>query len=253
MKNKVVLITGASSGIGKATVKKFAQNGANIIVAARRISLLNRLKDEISDQFKVDIFPLQLDVTDIDTVNEISNLPEQYKNIDVLVNNAGGALGLEPLWKGDISDWDQMIDTNIKGLLYVTKAVLPAMIKRKTGIIINIASIAGIEAYPGGNVYCAVKSAARMLSKTLRMDLVNTGIKVTAIDPGLVKTDFSKIRFHGDNKRAEKVYENITPLYAEDIADAIYYCATRPSHVDIEEMVIMPTAQASVLVDDRKG
>ncbi len=252
MKNRVVLITGASSGIGRASVRKFAKNGANVIAAARRIACLHQLSDEVYEQFGVDILPIKLDVTDRNAVDKLGNFPERFKNIDVLINNAGGALGLEPLWKGSLSDWDQMIDTNIKGLLYVTRAVLPAMVERKTGIIINIASIAGLEGYPGGNVYCAVKSAVRMLSKSLRMDLVKTGVRVSTIDPGMVKTEFSKVRFHGDSVRADKVYEKITPLSPEDVADAIYFCATRPKHVDIEELVIMPTAQASVLVDDRK-
>ncbi len=247
---RIALITGASSGIGKACAEEFAKNGINIIAAARRLDRLTLLKDELEDKYTIKVLPIQLDVTDKErAIDYLTNLPKEWKNIDILVNNAGLSKGLETLQNGNIQDWELMIDTNIKGLLYATKAILPHMVERNSGTIVNIASIAAHETYIGGNVYCATKAAVLQLSKALRMDVLGHNIRVISIDPGMVETEFSIVRFDGDKEKAKKVYEGIEALTPQDIAEAIWFAVSRPKHVTIEDMVIMPTQQASVTMN----
>ncbi|WP_025209627.1 SDR family oxidoreductase [Hippea sp. KM1] len=247
---KIALITGASSGIGKATAEILAKNSIDLIITARRLERLIELKDELQERYKVKVLPIKLDVRNRDEVIEsLTNLPDQWKNVDILINNAGLSKGLDRLQDGRIDDWEVMIDTNIKGLLYVTRAILPSMIERNSGTIVNIASIAGHETYPGGNVYCATKAAVLHLSKALRMDVLGTNIRIISIDPGMVETEFSIVRFDGDIEKAKKVYENITPLTAEDVAEAVWFAVSRPLHVTVEDMVLMPTQQASALLN----
>jgi len=250
---KIALITGATSGIGKAAALELAKIGYNLILTGRRINRLNELKLEIEQISNVETLLLNFDVRNQSEVErDLSQLPNQWKNIDILINNAGLAAGLDPIQSGLLSDWEQMIDTNLKGLLYVTKATVANMIERKEGLIINIGSIAGIDPYPNGNVYCATKAAVNQLTKAMRMDLVSHNIKVSIIEPGMVTTEFSEIRFKGDTDRINKTYQGFDPLLAQDIADAIVFISTRPKHVTINEMVIMPTAQASAMIVDRK-
>ncbi len=242
---KIALITGASSGIGAACASKFAERGIRLILAARRIERLEKLAAELS----VETHLIQLDVRDRETVEKaIYGLPSDWEAIDILVNNAGLSRGLEKLHEGNIDGWEEMIDTNVKGLLYVSRAVIPGMVARGRGHIINIGSIAGHEVYPGGNVYCATKHAVDALSKGMRIDLVDTPIRVSTVDPGLVETEFSQVRFYGDKEKAKSVYRGYTPLTGDDIADAIVWIADRPEHVQIAEMIIFPTAQASAMV-----
>ena len=245
LRDKTVLVTGASAGIGEATAELFADNGARLILAARR-------KDRIASlarRLEVDCHVLELDVRDRSQVEKaIATLPDDWQDIDILVNNAGLASGLSKLHEGDIEDWEKMIDTNVKGLLYISRAVIPGMVKRGRGHIINIGSIAGREVYPNGNVYCSTKFAVRALTKGMMIDLVDTPVKVSTIDPGLVETEFSQVRFHGDLERAKKTYEGYKPLVARDIAEAVVWAASRPPHVQIAEMVVMPKAQASAMV-----
>ena len=246
LKNKTIFITGASSGIGAACAKLFAQSGANLLLCARQIDVLNQLAAPLQKEHNIKIYTFQLDVSQHHEVNtQLNKLPSEWQIIDILVNNAGLGLGLEPLQNGNPQEWDIMIDTNVKGLLYITKAVLPKMIERNLGHIINIGSIAGHQVYPNGAVYCATKHAVNALTQGLRMDLLGTNIRVSTIDPGAVETNFSLVRFKGDKKRAAAVYEGIQPLTPEDIADAVAYAAIRPPHVNISEIIIMPTAQAS--------
>ncbi len=247
---KIALITGASSGIGEACARVFAQNGIDVIISARRLEKLVKLEKELKERFGARVLPLKLDVRKKDEVFDyLGNLPDEWKEVDILVNNAGLSKGLEKLQDGKVENWEVMIDTNIKGLLYVTKAILPKMVERNSGTIVNIASIAGHETYPGGNVYCATKAFVLQLSKAMRMDLLGTGVRVISIDPGMVETEFSIVRFDGDKERAKKVYENINPLTANDIAEAVWFAVSRPNHVTVEDMVIMPTEQASVLMN----
>ena len=253
LKNKVVLITGASSGIGEASAKAFAAEGANLILTARRIDRLVNLKNYIQSKFDVNIHNIQLDVRSYEQVEEqLNSLPDEFKDVDILINNAGKALGTEKIQDGLLENWEEMIDTNIKGLLYVTRIVVPKMIERKEGHIINIGSIAGHEVYVGGNVYCASKYAVRALSKGMSLDLNGTGIRVTSIDPGMVETEFSVVRFKGDTEKANNVYKGIEPLIADDIADIALFAATRPSNVALQTIVVTPTAQASPSVVSRK-
>jgi len=253
LKNKVVFITGASSGIGRSCARAFAQQGARLILAARRLARLNELAVELNQKPGKDILVLALDVRDQPAVEgAINGLPAEWTAIDVLVNNAGLSRGLDKLHQGKLDDWEEMIDANIKGLLYVSRAVIPGMVKRSQGHVINIGSIAGHEVYPGGNVYCATKFAVRALSKGMRLDLNGTSIRVSEVAPGMVETEFSLVRFRGDKERASKVYQGLTPLSPDDIADAIVYCATRPLHVNISEILVMPTAQASTTLVHRK-
>ncbi len=246
---EVALITGASSGIGKACADILAKNGINVIIAARRLERLLELEKELTKKYKVEVLPLKLDVTNKEEVFDfLGNLPKDWQDVEILINNAGLSKGLDKLQNGKVENWEIMIDTNIKGLLYVTKAVLPRMIEKNSGTIVNIASIAGHETYPGGNVYCATKAAVLHLSKALRMDVLGTNIRVISIDPGMVETEFSIVRFNGDKERAKNVYENITPLTADDVAEAVWFAVSRPKHVTIEDLVIMPTQQASALL-----
>ena len=253
IKDHIVLITGASSGIGAACGRAFAGAGAHVILAGRRTERLEAAAGQLRREFGVETLPITLDVTQRGQVFEVlGNLPARWAAIDVLVNNAGLSRGLDRLQEGQLQDWEEMLDTNVKGLLYVTRAVLPGMIARGRGHVINLGSIAGREAYPGGNVYCATKSAVAMLTRGLRMDLLGTPIRVTCVEPGMVETEFSIVRFRGDRERAAKVYQGLQPLTADDIADAILYCATRPAHVNVQDMLIMPTAQASATMAHRK-
>lgn len=239
-----VCITGATSGIGRATAVLMARHGMTLILCGRRAERLSDLKVALGRQTLV--HTLCFDVSDKNAVNNaLENLPEQFSHIDVLINNAGNAHGLEPIHEGNVEDWDAMLDINVKGLLYVTKAILPQMVARKKGHIINIGSIAGKEVYPKGNVYCASKHAVDALNNGLRIDLNPYGIRVGAINPGLVSSEFSQVRFKGDIEKAEDVYKGFEPLKPEDIADIIYFVITRPYHVNIADLVVMPTAQAS--------
>ena len=253
LKGKVVLITGASSGIGRSCARAFAGEGARLILAARRRSRLEEMAAELRFAQGTKTCLLEIDLREQPAVEKaLEQLPAAWHDIEVLVNNAGLSRGLDKFHEAAISDWEEMIDTNIKGLLYVSRAVIPGMVKRGRGQIINIGSIAGLEVYPGGNVYCATKSAVQALSKGLRLDLLGTGLRVSNIDPGLVETEFSLVRFRGDSERARKVYQGYTPLSPDDIADAVIYCATRPPHVDVSEIVVMPTDQASTSLVHRK-
>lgn len=252
-KNKIVLITGASSGIGQACAEAFAKEGAKLLLCARNTQKLKELADQLIQQFHVEVFTFSLDVRDYSAVeSSFKKLPESWRNIDVLVNNAGLSLGLEKIQDANIADWEQMLDTNVKGLLYVTKMVLPGMIERNQGHVINLGSISSFHVYAGGVVYCASKFAERAISEGLKMDVHGTNIRVTSIDPGMVKTNFSIVRFAGDQAKADAVYEGMTPLLPEDIADAIIYCATRPPHVNIRQLLIMPTDQTAPHLCHRK-
>jgi 3-hydroxy acid dehydrogenase/malonic semialdehyde reductase len=253
LKNKTILVTGASSGIGRACVVEFARQGARLILAARRKDRLDELASKLSKDHKAEMKTISLDVTkQKDVQKAIENLPAEWAGIDILLNNAGLSRGLEKIQEGVIQNWEEMIDTNIKGLLYVTRAVLPGMVKRNKGHIVNIGSIAGHEVYPAGNVYNATKFAVKALNKAMRLDVFGTNIRVTSIDPGATETEFSVVRFHGDQQRADKVYQGMTPLKPEDIAEAVAWCCTRPAHVNIEDMIITPTDQASPTMVNRK-
>ncbi|MCG3164257.1 MAG: NADP-dependent 3-hydroxy acid dehydrogenase YdfG [Bacteroidia bacterium] len=252
MANKTILITGATSGIGEAAAHIFSANKYNLVITGRRKERLEKLAEELSKQ-NVEVLTLCFDVRNNDEVERnISSLQGNWKNIDVLINNAGLASGLGPIQNGELDDWEKMIDTNIKGLLYVTRAVSPLMIARNSGHIINIASLAGKDVYPNGNVYCATKHAVDALSRSMRIDLLPHGIKVTNIAPGLVETEFSIVRFHGDKERADNVYKGFQPLTAADIADAIWYAASRPAHFCVNDMVLTPLAQANAYVVNKK-
>src|SRR3989338_2752555 len=246
LNNKIALITGASSGIGKACAAAFAAAGARVILSARRKNRLLELSADLKAKHGAETFIIELDVRDNKAVTLAFNrLPDEWQSIDVLVNNAGLSRGLDKLHEGSIEDWDEMIDTNVKGLLYVSRVVVPGMVARKSGTIVNIGSIAGHEVYPKGNVYCATKHAVDALTKGLRLDLVDTPIRVCTVDPGLVQTEFSEVRFRGDTERAKVTYKGYKPLQPEDIADAVMYCASAPPHVQIAEVLILPTAQSS--------
>lgn len=242
--NKAALVTGATSGIGYATAKIFAENGINLIICGRRKDRLDKLEQEIAG--KVKLYKLVFDVSNRSEVfKNIESLPEEWKSIDILVNNAGNAHGLDLAQDADLDDWEKMIDINVKGLMYVTKAVLPDMIKRGTGHIVNISSIAGKEVYLKGNAYCASKHAVDALNDSLRIDLGGTGIKVSSVSPGAVNTEFSAVRFKGDKSKADKVYVGFDELVAEDVADLIHYIVSRPSHVNIADTIIFPAAQTT--------
>ena len=249
MKKKTILITGASSGIGKATATLFAARGERLILCGRRQERLEALQNE----FQCESHLLNFDVRDRAAVFEaINSLPEQWKSIDLLINNAGNAHGLDPVHKANLDDWDAMIDGNVKGLMYVTKAVLPQMVERKAGQIVNVGSIAGIEVYPNGNVYCASKFAVDAFTQGLRIDLNPFGIRISAVHPGLVETEFSMVRFKGDEERSKKVYDTLRPLTAEDVADAIAYMVDVPPHVTVADLTLLPTDQANATVINRK-
>jgi len=249
---RIVFISGATSGIGEATARLLSSHPFKLILCGRRKDRLKKLEEELN-QF-TEVITLSFDVrSHQDVVESIASLPDEWKNIDVLINNAGNAHGLDPIQSGQLDDWDAMIDINVKGLLYVTKEVLPVMVKRNSGHIINLGSIAGKEVYPNGNVYCASKFAVDALTKGMRIDLNAHNIKVTAIHPGMVETEFSLVRFKGDEARASSVYKGVDPLKGEDIADIILFTITRPPHVVIADMVVLPTAQASATVVKRNG
>ena len=254
LQNKIVFITGASSGIGAATAVEFARHGAKLLLCARRLDRLQAMDAELRDAGGPDVYSFQLDVRDRNAVKSAFDaLPEPWREIDVLVNNAGLSRGLNKMYEDDIDNWDEMIDTNVKGLLYVTRSVVPGMVARNHGHVINLGSIAGHAAYPNGGVYCATKAAERSITDGLRIDLNGTAVRVTTVDPGMVETEFSQVRFRGDKERAAKTYANIDPLQAEDIADAILWAATRPAHVTIQTLLLCPTAQASAYVITRKS
>jgi NADP-dependent 3-hydroxy acid dehydrogenase YdfG len=250
--NKIVLITGATSGIGLDCARKFAENGDKLILTGRNVSRLEEIKKELIGK-GTEVLTLVFDVRDKkEAEKQMNALPSEWQKIDVLVNNAGLALGLEPEYEGNLDDWETMIDTNVKGLLTMTRLVVPGMVERNSGHIINVGSVAGDAAYAGGNVYCATKAAVKALSDGLRIDVANTAIRVTNLKPGLVETNFSNIRFHGDNERAANVYKGIKPLTGDDIADVAVYAANAPAHVQIAEVLILATHQASGSVIVRK-
>lgn len=252
VKNKIVFITGATAGIGKACAELFAENGARLILSGRRKDRLEALAQSLKERIQTDSFVLPLDVADSRMVEEaIKGLPEEWRPIDILINNAGMARGLDKVHEASVTDWDEMIDTNIKGLLYVSRAVMPGMVARGSGHIVNLGSIAGHEVYPGGNVYCATKHAVAAITKGMQIDLVDSPVRVTTIDPGLVETEFSMVRFRGDEQRAKKVYQNIEALTGADVAEAVLFAVTRPPHVNIHEIIIMPTNQAGSMVVHR--
>lgn len=249
----IAFITGASAGFGKATAELFASHGWDIVITGRRKTRLELLERQLKEKFNIEVLTLSFDVRSQEEVKKaIDSLPEKWKLIDLLVNNAGLAAGLGPIQDGLISDWEEMIDTNIKGLLYMTRAIAPMMVKNGKGHIVNIGSIAGKEVYSNGNVYCATKHAVDALTKATRIDLVQHGIKVTQIAPGMAETEFSIVRFKGDDEKAKNVYRGLQPLSAQDIAETIWWVANRPAHVNINDIVIMPTAQANSTTAVRK-
>lgn len=251
LNGRTVLITGASAGIGAACAQTIAAAGARLILVARRRERLDSLAQELAD---TECHLLTLDVRDYEAVNEaIAGLPAAWSEIDLLINNAGLSRGLDKIQAGDATDWNEMIDTNIKGLLWMSRAVLPGMIARDCGQVINIGSVAGRQVYPGGNVYCATKYAVRALTQGLRIDLLGTRVKASSVDPGLVETEFSEVRFHGDTARAAKTYQNFPALQATDIAEAVLFCATRPAHVNVQDLLIMPQDQAAVYASHPRG
>ena len=253
LRNKIVLVTGASSGIGAATSRAFAAEGARLLLCARRLDALHEMEPGLREAGAADVFSFELDVRDRDEVQgTLNTLPNGWSEVEVLVNNAGLSRGLSKLYEDDVENWEEMIDTNIKGLLYVTRNVVPGMVARNRGHIISLGSIAGHFAYPNGAVYCATKAAERFLSDGLRIDVNGTAVRVTSVDPGMVQTDFSKVRFRGDEERAAKTYANVDPLQPEDIAEVIVWTATRPSHVSIQTVVLTPTAQANPFVITRR-
>jgi NADP-dependent 3-hydroxy acid dehydrogenase YdfG len=249
----IALITGATAGIGKATAELFAKNGYNIIITGRRKERLDELSNQLKSTYKIDVLSLNFDVRKLSEVEKaINSIPENWKQLNVLVNNAGLAVGLGPIQEGIIDDWERMIDTNIKGLLYITRNIAPIMIENGYGHIVNVGSIAGKEVYANGNVYCATKHAVDALNKAMRIDMLPHNIKVTGIHPGMVETEFSIVRYKGDIDRANNVYKGLQPLTAEDIADTIYWAASRPAHVNISDVIITPTVQANATNTIRK-
>jgi 3-hydroxy acid dehydrogenase / malonic semialdehyde reductase len=252
MQGKIVFITGASSGIGAACAHTFAQAGARLILAARRLEGLQSLAAQLPST--TDVYLIKLDVRDRPAVTqEIANLPSEWAEVEILINNAGLARGFDLFPDAEVTDWEEMIDTNIKGLLYMTRYIIPGMLDRGRGHIINIGSIAGHAAYPRGSVYCGTKAAVKLISEGLKQDLIGTPIRVSSVDPGLVETEFSVVRFHGDTAKAGKVYQGLTPLSAMDVADVIFFCATRPAHVNINDVVLMPVDQSSATLVHRRA
>ena len=254
LKNKIVFITGASAGIGEACAFAFAREGARLILAARRIAKLESLAARLREEFRADCHLIELDVRDREIVNAaVAGLPANWTDINILINNAGLSRGLDKIQEGDHTDWEEMIDTNVKGLLWVSRAVMPGLVARDKGHVINIGSIAGHQVYPGGNVYCATKFAVRALTQGMRIDLLGTRVRCSTVDPGMVETEFSEVRFHGDKGRAAPVYKNFPPLQAVDIAETVLFCATRPPHVNIQEVLVMPQDQAAVYASHPRG
>lgn len=253
VKDKIVLITGASSGIGFSCAKIFAQAGAKLLLIARRQKRLEKLAEKLSKEYDCELHLLSLDVGDRSLVTSaIESLPNYWSAVDILINNAGLSRGLDKLHEASIQDWEEMIDTNIKGLLYMTRAIVPGMVSRGQGHVINIGSIAGHQTYPGGSVYCATKAAVKSISEGLKQDLLGTPVRVTSVDPGMVETEFSNVRFHGDDERANQVYKGLTPLTADDVADVVFFCATRSPHVNINQVILMPVDQASTTLVNRQ-
>jgi 3-hydroxy acid dehydrogenase/malonic semialdehyde reductase len=241
------IVTGASSGIGTACAKALAEKGANLALIARRKERIDALASEIQEKNKVNIHTAQLDVRDRSAVQSwVDALPNEFKAPDILVNNAGLARGFSKIQDGSFQDWDEMIDTNIKGLLNISRTLLPNMVERKKGHVIHIGSIAGHEAYPSGNVYCATKHAVAAINRSMGIDTLGTGVRSSSVDPGFVITEFAEVRFHGDSDKANAVYKGMKPLSADDVADAVVFCATRPEHANVREMILMPSAQATV-------
>lgn len=254
LKDRVVFITGASAGIGAACARAFAHEGARLLLAARRVERLEALQSALQQAGAAAVHNLRLDVQDREAVEStLAELPEAWRAIDVLVNNAGLSRGLDKLWEGKTDDWNEMIETNVKGLLWVTRAVLPGMLERGHGHVINMGSTAQELAYPGGSVYCGTKAAVKLINDGLREDLLGTPVRVTSIDPGMVETEFSEVRFRGNQERAAKVYQNITPLTPEDVADAIVWAATRPQHVNIAHVLMTTIDQANSLMFNRRA
>ena len=252
VRHQIVLITGASSGIGEATAQIFAQAGAKLILVARRQERLAQLADDLNKEFASDIHTMQLDVRDRTSIESaLAQLPSEFSAIDVLINNAGLSRGLDKLYQGSYQDWEEMIDTNVKGLLYFTRAIVPGMVSRGRGHVVNLGSIAGHQTYPNGNVYCATKAAVKAISEGLKQDLLGTPVRVTSVDPGMVETEFSQVRFHGDTEQANKVYQGLKPLMPEDVADVIFFCVTRSPHVNISEVLMMPVDQSSSTLFNR--
>jgi len=250
--NKIALITGATSGIGMATAKRFSEEGIRLILCGRRMERLEKLRDELSSKTKVHI--LNFDIRDKEAVfSAVESLPSDFSHIDILINNAGNAHGLSAIQNGSLDDWDNMLDINVKGLLYISKPIMNGMIERNDGHIINIGSIAGKEVYPNGNVYCASKYAVDAINQGMRIDLNQYGIRVGAINPGMVETEFSEVRFKGDVDKADNVYKGLNALQAEDIADIIHFVVTRPYHVNISDLTVFPTAQASATIVNRNN
>jgi len=253
LEGKIAFITGATSGIGEASAYALAEQGSNLIITARRSNILEKLETAIKAKYGVKVFTIKLDVKNKQEVEwAINSLPDEWKNIDILLNNAGLAKGLNKIYEDDIENWEEMIDTNVKGLLYVTRAIVPGMVERESGHIINIGSTAGHEAYPKGHVYCATKHAVNAITKSLRIDVIDKNIKVSSVDPGAVETNFSNVRFLGDKEKAKSMYKGLIPLVAQDVAEAVVFCATRPPHANIAEIIMMPTQQASALIFHRK-
>lgn len=253
LKHKIVLITGASSGIGRASAERFAEVGADLLLCARRIDIVRTIAEQLQKKYSVKTHTFALDVRNRKSVEAtLSGLPAEWTAIDILLNNAGLSRGLDMIQDAAVDDWDEMIDTNIKGLLYVTRTVLPGMVERNSGHIINIGSVAGHWTYQKGNVYAATKFAVNALSQGTKMDLLGTPIRVTSIDPGLVETEFSLVRFRGDEQRAKKVYEGLTPLTPEDIAESVVWAATRPPHVNVNNIILMATDQSAPTMVHRK-
>lgn len=253
LKGKIALITGATSGIGEATAFALAREGCKLILTGRRVERLAQMEKRLNELYQSELIVLEMDIRDRDKVaSEIENLPEKWQNIDILISNAGLAKGVAKMQDALLDDWDAMLDTNVKGLLYMTKAVLPGMVQRNRGDIVHMGSIAGHEVYPGGNIYCSSKHAVNAIVKGLRIDLVDTAIRVSSVDPGMVETEFSEVRF-GDKKKAKDFYEGIVPLTGIDIAETIVFILTRPAHVQLGELTIFPTNQASAMVSYRKS
>lgn len=252
LKNKIVFITGASAGIGEACAREFAKQGANLILSARRIERVKALADKLVKEHGVQVLPIALDVRDRKAVEKtVSSLDSKWKNIDILINNAGMAKGMVKLYEDDVQNWEEIIDTNVKGLLYVTRAILPNMVERKSGHIINLGSIAGYEAYGKGAVYCASKHAVRAITNAVRIDCLDKNVRVSSIAPGMVETEFSEVRYFGDKQKAKDVYKGLEPLTPQDIADTAVFIAMRPKHVNISEVIIMPAAQANAFISYR--
>lgn len=252
VKDQIVLITGASSGIGADCARIFAQAGAKLILGARRQERLDRIADELKELSATPLHLLPINVSDRAAVESaLANLPASWSSIDVLINNAGLSRGLDKFQAGSFQDWEEMIDTNIKGLLYLTRLVVPGMVSRGRGHVVNLGSTAGHQTYPNGNVYCATKAAVRVISEGLKQDLLGTPVRVSSVDPGLVETEFSQVRFRGDAERAKQVYQGLTPLTPADVADVIFFCVTRPLHVNISEVLLMPTDQAGSMLFNR--